>query len=242
MKVALIGYGKMGKEIESICLSQGHQVPLIIDISNPEDKQPDRLGAVDVAIEFSSPESVEENILACFAAKIPVVVGTTGWNHREKEIKDVCIKQKAGLFYASNFSVGVNLFWAANQYLAKLIGKHSEYKAFIHEIHHTQKKDAPSGTAITTAQGVLDNSPLTMGEWVKVEERVGNGEGQLLVSSERKGDVVGFHEVTWDSEIDSISLSHNAKSRKGFALGAVLAAEYMKGKVGIYGMSDLLKL
>jgi len=238
MNIALIGYGKMGKEIEAICLDRGHKVPLIVDISNPHDLNTENLKNIDAAIEFTIPLSAVENYKKCFEANVPVVSGTTGWLDKYDEITALCNSQNKGFFYASNFSLGVNLFFALNEHLAKLMNPHSVYDVAMEEIHHTQKLDAPSGTAITLAEGIVSNIDRKR-QWVLNDFK---STDDLQIVAKRLGVVPGTHTITYDSEVDKIEIMHEAKGRKGFALGAVLAAEYMKGKTGVHGMNDLLNL
>ena len=238
MKIALIGYGKMGKEIEQIAVSRGHEIVLTIDINNQQDLTVDNLKKADVAIEFTIPRSAISNYKLCFEAGIPVVSGTTGWLDQKDQVYAACENNNGTLFYASNFSLGVNIFFALNQKLAQLMANRPEYRVSMKEIHHTQKLDAPSGTAITLAEGVLENIDR-LNHWVNVPAK---GDGELEIVSERTGNVPGYHAVQYDSEVDTIDIIHNAKSRKGFALGAVLAAEYSVGKKGILSMNDLLNL
>ena len=236
MNIALIGYGKMGKEIQAIAIERGHTVSLIIDIENKNDLNVANLSGVDAVIEFSIPDSAFENYKVCFAANVPVVSGTTGWLHKYNDVVDICEKQNKGFFYASNYSLGVNLFFELNKRLAQLMNPFPEYDVVLEEIHHTQKLDAPSGTAITLADDIVTaidrKSTWRLNEFKSVEE--------LQIVAKRLGKVPGTHTISYDSDVDTIEISHVAKSRKGFALGAVLAAEFMKGKVGVYGMKDLL--
>ena len=237
MKIAILGYGKMGKEIEKIALSRGNEVVLKIGEDNLIDLTKENLSSADVAIEFSTPHTAFDNIQLCFEAGVPVVVGTTGWLDK---IND-CIQQTEsgkGLFYASNFSVGVNVFFEINKKLASLMAPYNDYKVEMEEVHHTQKLDSPSGTAITLAEGIIDNLPKVT-NWVN-EETV--SENELGIVSKRIEKVPGTHIVTYENDIDEIYIKHTAHNRKGFALGAVLAAEFMKDKSGFYGMSDLLGL
>ncbi len=237
MKIAILGYGKMGKEIEKIALSRGNDVVLKIGEDNLSDLTKENLSSADVAIEFSTPHTAFDNIQLCFEAGVPVVVGTTGWLDK---IND-CIQQTEsgkGLFYASNFSVGVNVFFEINKKLASLMAPYNDYKVEMEEVHHTQKLDSPSGTAITLAEGIIDHLPKVT-NWVN-EETV--SENELGIVSKRIEKVPGTHIVTYENDIDEIYIKHTAHNRKGFALGAVLAAEFMKDKSGFYGMSDLLGL
>ncbi len=238
MKIALIGYGKMGKEIEKIALDRGHEVVLKIDVTNPEDLTIENLQKADAAIEFTIPSSATANYRLCFEAGIPVVSGTTGWLEKLPEIHQLCREKNGTFFYASNFSLGVNIFFALNKKLAELMANRPEYAVEMKEIHHTQKLDAPSGTAITLAEGILANIPEKK-SWVN---RSTNETSELGIISEREGQVPGTHIINYDSEVDYIEITHCAKSRKGFAFGAVLAAEYSYGKKGILSMNDLLNI
>ncbi|PIF02109.1 MAG: 4-hydroxy-tetrahydrodipicolinate reductase [Draconibacterium sp.] len=238
MNIALIGYGKMGREIEKVAISRGHQIKLKVDVNNPEDLTTANLRKCDVAIEFTTPSSAVDNYFACFTAGIPVVSGTTGWLHREKEVHEKCLAQNGTFFYGSNFSIGVNLFFELNRKLATLMASQPEYDVELLEVHHTQKLDAPSGTAITLAEDILPaitrKTAWTSNEKPKEEE--------LSIKSERRGEVPGIHTVKYSSDIDSIEITHDAKSRKGFALGAVLAAEYCMKNKGLLSMKDMLNI
>ena len=237
MNIALIGYGKMGKEIEQIALERKHNLPLIIDINNINDLTSDNLKKVDVAIEFSRPETTVANIRACFAAGTPVVCGTTGWLEYFDTIKSECIKGGNGFFYASNYSLGVNIFFKLNQFLAKIMNIFPQYEAEMEEVHHTQKLDAPSGTAISLAKDIIKE--LDRKDHWQLD---GQDNSQALkIAAVRRDPVPGIHTIKYDSAVDFIEMTHSAKSRKGFALGAVLAAEFMAGKKGVYSMDDLLK-
>ena len=238
MRIALIGYGKMGKEIEKIALDRGHQIVLKIDITNPEDLTIRNLQTADVAIEFTIPSSAVGNYQLCFEAGIPVVSGTTGWLDRQAEVFDSCKNMNGTFFYASNFSLGVNIFFLLNMKLATLMANRDEYKIGITEIHHTQKLDAPSGTAITLAEGIMENIPSKT-KWIN--QTTENG-AELEIISERIGEVPGTHIIKYDSEVDYIEMTHCAKSRKGFAFGAVLAAEFSLNNKGILTMNDLLNI
>lgn len=238
MNIGLIGYGQMGKEIEKIAISRGHQVNLIIDKDNIGDLNAENLAKVDAVIEFSRPESAVDNYMTCFKSSTPVVSGTTGWLDKMDEVVAKCNENNAAFFYASNFSLGVNLFFELNKQLAKLMQPFKEYEVSMNEIHHTRKLDAPSGTAITLAEGVME-SYKNLTSW-KNDTEV--NESELAITSERIGDVPGTHEIFYNSEIDNITIRHEAKNRKGFALGAVLAAEFINGKKGIFGMNDLLNI
>jgi 4-hydroxy-tetrahydrodipicolinate reductase len=238
VKIALIGYGKMGKEIEQIALTRHHEIILKIDVSNAASVSKNDLAKADVAIEFTTPHSSVENMCKCFDAQVPVVVGTTGWLAKFKEVEIACEKSKGGLFYASNFSIGVNLFFTLNNYLAKLMNNYGEYEASIEEIHHIHKLDSPSGTGITLADGLIKNLERKT-EWVK-EQAV--APHQLAIVSKRENEVPGTHSVFYRSAVDDIEIKHTAHNRKGFALGAVIAAEFMQNKRGVYTMNDLLKI
>ncbi|MCD7963183.1 MAG: 4-hydroxy-tetrahydrodipicolinate reductase [Rikenellaceae bacterium] len=236
MKVALIGYGKMGKEIEKILLSKKHTVELIIDINNPEDLNSENLKNVDIAIEFSAPDAAYGNIVKCIQYGTPVVCGTTAWLARYDDVVKLCKEKNGTFFYASNYSIGVNIFFKINRELARLMNKFGEYDVTVEEVHHTQKKDAPSGTAITIAEGILENLERK-NKWVCGTTTTRE---ELEICAIRRSVVPGKHTVTYESETDLITIDHNAKSRVGFAVGAVAAAEFLCGKKGIYTMEDLM--
>lgn len=238
MKIAMIGYGRMGKEIEKIAVSRGHEINLKIDINNPEDLTIENLKKSDVAIEFTIPNSAVKNYNVCFDAGIPVVSGTTGWLDKKEEVYSACKKAGGTFFYGSNFSVGVNLFFELNKKLAELMAPRNEYDVEMTEVHHTQKLDAPSGTAISLAEDALEILPQKE-TWVNNQTPA---KTEMNIKSEREGQVPGIHTLKYDSEIDFIEITHSAKSRKGFAFGAVLAAEYCLENKGILTMKDLLKL
>jgi 4-hydroxy-tetrahydrodipicolinate reductase len=225
----------MGKAIEQIAIERGHDIVLKTSSSQPINA--DVLKLANVAIEFSRPDVVVENINTCFDLGVPVVVGTTGWQEDMIHIKNRCLDEGHSIFYASNFSIGVNIFNEVNKKLAALISHYPDYNSCIEETHHINKIDKPSGTAILLAEGILENNEL-LKQW-KLDE---DGEDTLRIDSIREGDVPGTHKIVHESEIDSITLIHEAKSRKGFALGAVLAAEFLPGKIGNYSMKDLLNL
>ncbi|MEE3035583.1 MAG: 4-hydroxy-tetrahydrodipicolinate reductase [Bacteroidota bacterium] len=231
MKIALLGYGKMGKEIEKIALEKKHEVVSIID----KNKLFGNIKNADVAINFSTPDSALENILSALSNFIPVVSGTTGWLDSFEKVVEFTKKQDSAFLYSSNFSIGVNVFFKLNIELAKLMKEDSNYDVSIREIHHAQKIDAPSGTALSLAEDVIKNSKYD--DWELAEKRKKN---KLTVHSDRKGKVHGVHEVSYDSVIDNISIKHESFSRKGFAKGALLAAEWVKDKKGVFGMSDVL--
>ncbi|MDR2913216.1 MAG: 4-hydroxy-tetrahydrodipicolinate reductase [Tannerella sp.] len=243
MKIALIGYGKMGHIIEQIAIQRGHTIVSTIDINSAEGFNSADFHSADVAIEFTTPDTAFENYQQCFAAGIPVVSGTTGWTERLGEIKKQCENGENTFFYASNFSIGVNIFFAVNKYLAKLMNRFPEYDVSMTEIHHIHKLDAPSGTGITLAEGILEEVEHKK-QWRLAKE----GEKpfdtdkpeDLVIHALREGEVPGIHEVRYESDVDSITIRHDAKSRAGFAFGAVLAAEFTVGRKGFLGMNDLL--
>ena len=244
MKIALLGYGKMGQIIEKFALERGHEIILKISIDNIEDLTRDNLKKADVAIDFSTPDSVQNNIYSCFDAGVPIVVGTTGWYGKLQQIKDECNSSNNTLLYGSNFSIGVNLFFKLNQTLAKLMNNYPAYEVQVEEIHHTQKLDAPSGTAITIAEGIVDNLDRKS-EWLN--EVVGTDvelfakPDQLLIESHRIENIPGTHTVIYSSEVDDIEIKHTAHSRAGFALGAVVAAEWLKDKKGFFSITDIFE-
>lgn len=238
MKIALIGYGKMGHEIERIALERGHQVVCAIDINNQEDFNSAAFRSADVVIEFTGPQTALGNYRKCFAAHLPVVSGSTGWlNEGMAEVKKACAEQDQTFFYASNFSLGVNVFFAVNKFLAEKMNAFPQYNVRMKEIHHTQKLDAPSGTAVTLAEDVIARLDRK-DKWVNQTEQNAD---ELSIISERIGAVPGYHEVVYDSDVDTITISHDAKNRVGLAFGAVIAAEFTVGKKGFLGMQDLLK-
>jgi 4-hydroxy-tetrahydrodipicolinate reductase len=236
MNIALIGYGRMGHEIESVAIERGHTIKQIIDIGNPGDLNPVSFKEIDIAIEFSSPDSAFENIVKCLEMKKPVVSGTTGWLKNYDLAADICIKNSTSFIHSSNFSVGVNILFRLNTELAKMMERHKEYVPAIEEIHHVKKLDAPSGTAITLAESIIEKHKSYKG-WCLEGNKSKNC---IPVRSIREGTVPGTHTVIWNSEIDSVSLKHEAKNRKGFAVGAVLAAEYIISKKGVFTMNDVL--
>ena len=238
MNIALIGYGKMGKEIEKIALSRGHSIVLKIDKDNADTYTLDELKKADAVIEFSVPHSAVDNIYTCFSAGVPVVVGTTGWLDKLDEVKAKCASSNQALFYASNYSIGVNLFFKLNEYLAKLMNAYPDYNVVMEEVHHVHKLDAPSGTAITLANQVIEQ----ISEKTKWVNELSNNKNELAIVSKRIDEVPGTHTVTYSNEVDDISITHLAHNRKGFALGAVIAAEWIVGKKGVFGMNDMLNL
>lgn len=236
MKIALIGYGKMGQAIEEIALRRGHSIVLKVSIENVEDNTIDKISQADVAIEFTGPESAFGNILRCIDAGVPVVSGSTGWLARYEEAKNYCISHQGALLYASNFSVGVNIFFALNKKLAELMAPYPEYDVAMTEVHHTEKKDAPSGTAITLAEQILDKNTRKK-QWVNHPSQQ---PGDLVITSERIDPAPGTHIIAYTSAIDDVEIKHTAHNRKGFATGAVLAAEFLQQKKGIFTMSDVV--
>jgi 4-hydroxy-tetrahydrodipicolinate reductase len=236
MNIALIGYGRMGHEIEEMALKRGHTVNLIIDIDNQGDMIPEKFSNVDAVIEFTSPESAFENVIKCLEMKKPVVSGSTGWLGKYELAAEKCRLNETSFIHSSNFSIGVNILFRLNSMLAGIMENLDDYRVSIEEIHHTQKIDAPSGTAISLAKGIIE-SHRNYKEW----STPGKDEnGSVVITSVREGMVPGTHTVTWDSEIDTLSLKHDAKGRKGFALGAVLAAEYISKRKGVFTMNDIL--
>ena len=236
MELAIIGYGRMGREIESIALQRGHSVRLIIDVDNASALNRKNMAGIDVAIEFSLPSVALQNVTACLNYNTPVVSGTTSWKYDIEVIKELCARNKTSFIHSSNFSIGVNLLFRLNTELAKQMNKYDEYAVSIVETHHTKKLDAPSGTAITLAKGII-NEHNKYSSWHKEK---GAGNGSIPVESFREGEVPGIHTVKWSSDIDTISLTHDAKNRKGFALGAVVAAEFIAKRVGVFTMNDVM--
>lgn len=238
MNIALIGYGKMGKTIEEIALQRGHQIVLKIDIDNATDFTRENLNKADAAIEFTGPHSAYENVKKLMQFGTATICGSTGWLQHLNEIHESCKQNDAAFLYASNFSVGVNIFFELNKKLASLMASHPDYEVAIKEIHHTQKKDAPSGTAITLAEQILENIPGKK-SWVN---HISDNKDELEIISDRIDPAPGTHAIKYSSAIDDIEIIHTAHSRKGFALGAVIAAEFIAGKKGIYSMKDVLSL
>ena len=250
MKIALIGYGKMGKEIEKIAVARGHEIVSIIDIDNQQDFESEAFKSADVAIEFTNPHVAYQNYMKTFAAGVKLVSGSTGWlEEHGEEVKKLCTEGGKTLVWSSNFSLGVAIFSAVNKYLASIMNNFPSYEVSMVETHHIHKLDAPSGTAITLAEGILENlerkSKWVMGTLTAPDGTVsGTTEceaNELPVSSIREGEVPGIHAIRYDSEADSITITHDAKNRKGFALGAVLAAEYTANHEGFLGMNDLFQ-
>lgn len=238
LQIVLMGYGKMGKEIETIALERGHTISLKINSSNSESITKEELKKYDVVIEFSRPASVLANINKCLDAGIPVIVGTTGWYDDLNSVKEKCNQSNGTILYASNFSVGVNILFEMNERLAALMNNRTEYDVVIDEVHHIHKLDKPSGTGITLAEGIIGNLERKK-HWITEEKTPASGD--LVINSFRESEVVGKHTVRYTSSIDEIEIMHNAFSRKGFAQGAVLAAEFIAGRKGVFTMKDVLK-
>ena len=232
MKIALLGYGRMGKEIEKIALSRGHEIVIRKDVDDVID-----INLADVAIDFSVPSSAFNNITNCINNKVPVISGTTGWLDKYEEAVALCREKNSAFIYASNYSLGVNIFFELNKQLAKMMRSLEDYEISMEEIHHTKKLDAPSGTAITLAEGVIENS--SKNNWELGDEA---SEGNIPIVAKRIPDVPGTHTVWYDSEVDAIEIKHTAHSRKGFALGADVAAEWIVGKKGVFSMKDVLNI
>ena len=232
MNIGLFGYGKMGKMIEQIAINRGHSIVAKIDLNSTKVDYSE----TDVAIDFSTPESAFKNITDCFENKVPVVSGTTGWLSNYEDAVNICEEKKGAFIYASNFSLGVNIFFELNAYLAKMMGNLEQYNVAMEEIHHTQKLDAPSGTAITLAEGILAHTPYESWRLDKAEKNV------IPITSKREGNVPGTHTITYESNVDTVEIKHSAHNREGFALGAVIAAEWIKGRTGVFSMKDVLNL
>jgi 4-hydroxy-tetrahydrodipicolinate reductase len=237
MKIALIGYGKMGKVIERIALERGHEIVSVIDVNNTDEFDSEKFRSAQVAIEFTSPHVALSNIRRAFASGVPVVSGTTGWVDALPELTKEIETKGYTLFWSSNFSLGVNIFMAVNKYLARLMNNFPAYEVAMTEVHHTQKLDAPSGTAITLAEGIIENLDRK-NSWVS---ETANNPAELVIKSIREGQVPGIHTIRYESADDSIEITHDAKSREGLALGAVMAAEFTAGKKGLLGMQDMFK-
>ncbi|HET6992586.1 MAG TPA: 4-hydroxy-tetrahydrodipicolinate reductase [Bacteroidia bacterium] len=241
MKIALLGYGKMGKTIEKIAVSRGHSIVLKVDQHNADPFPLEGLKKADVAIEFSTPKTVVGNILHCFRAEVPVVVGTTAWNDQMEFVAEKCKEHHGSIFTASNFSLGVNLFFRLNNQLAKMMNPYSDYDVSMEEIHHIHKLDSPSGTGITLADGIIANLDRKK-NWKDYPDELPSEipATELPIVSKRIGEVPGTHSVFYTSSVDKITITHEAFSREGFAAGAVIASEWLYGKKGIFGMNDLL--
>jgi 4-hydroxy-tetrahydrodipicolinate reductase len=238
MKIALIGYGKMGKAIEEIAVQRGHEIVLKIDEPNLSDFTKGNISKAGVAIEFTGPQSAYENVKKALAFDVPLVCGSTGWLEKLEEVEKLCNDRKGSFIYSSNYSVGVNIFFEVNKKLAAMMVSHKDYEVQVTEIHHTEKKDAPSGTAITIAEQIIENIPRKKA-WVN---RISDNPGELEIISERIDPAAGTHKVKYSSAVDDIEIIHTAHSRQGFALGAVLAAEFIHNKKGIFNMHDVLNL
>jgi len=236
MRIALIGYGKMGKAIEEVALQRGHEIVIKIDQPNLHEFTRENVSTADVAIEFTSPQSAFDNVKKCLDLHIPVVCGSTGWTERLEEMKKLCADRNGAFIYSSNYSVGVNIFFEINKKLAALMAPHKEYEVILEEIHHTQKKDAPSGTAITLAEQILELVKRKK-QWVN---ELSDNPADLEIISQRIDPAPGTHSIKYSSVIDDIEIIHTAHSRTGFATGSVLAAEFLKDKKGFYTMKDVL--
>ncbi len=236
MRIAIIGYGKMGRSIEEIAVQRGHDIALKISSKNKNDLHAKNLQNVDVAIEFTNPESAFSNISTCLQSSVPTVSGSTGWTDRLGEVQKWVLQNEGSFLYSSNFSLGVNLFFKLNKYLAQLMGKYEQYKVSLSETHHTEKKDAPSGTAITLANQIIALDP-DLDSWTLSSEPEAR---QLQIRSYREKDVPGTHSIYYKDRIDEISIEHRAFSRSGFAQGAILAAEFLHDKKGVFTMDDVL--
>jgi len=242
MKIILLGYGKMGQLIEKFAIKRGHEVVLIVDEHNRAEIDADSLAVGDIAIDFSTPHAALENINLCFEANLPIVVGTTGWYDHLEEIKETCLEDEQSLLYGSNFSIGVNIFFHINKMLAKAIAPYKQYDVQVEEIHHIHKLDAPSGTAITIAEGILENidsKTSWINDLVGSDQDVIAKPDELLIESLRIEEVPGTHTVLYSSEVDQIEFKHTAHNREGFALGAVVAAEWLHGKKGFYQVTEI---
>ncbi|MEQ6123330.1 4-hydroxy-tetrahydrodipicolinate reductase [Pseudotenacibaculum sp. MALMAid0570] len=235
MKIALLGYGRMGKEIEKIALQRGHEI--VLKISEEEEYD---ISIADVAIDFSIPSAAFQNITNCFRNNVPVISGTTGWLEKYEDAVKICEENNGSFIYASNFSVGVNIFFELNKQLAKMMGSLSEYSISMEEIHHTKKLDAPSGTAITLAEGIIENSNKQ--DWNLEENNISNNLKSIPIVAKRIPEVPGTHSIDYSSEVDSIEIKHTAHNRKGFALGAVIAAEWIINNTGVHTMKDVLNI
>ena len=233
MNIGIIGYGKMGKMIHEVASSRGHTIGAILNEPNWQSQE---IVGLDVVIEFTNPKSAVENIKKCFLEKVPIVVGSTGWYAHYEEVVDLCKKNNHALLTATNFSLGVNIFWHLNKKLAEIMNEYDDYQVKIKEVHHTEKWDSPSGTAISTAEILIDQIDR-YSTWKEADKQ----EKTITIESLREPNVPGTHIVSFKSEIDEISFTHKANNRKGFALGAVLAAEFLKDKTGAYQMKDLFK-
>ena len=233
MNVGIIGYGKMGKMIHEVASSRGHNIGVILKEPNWQSQE---VAGLDVVIEFTNPKSAVENIKKCFLEKVPIVVGSTGWYEHYEQVVTLCKKNNHALLTATNFSIGVNIFWHLNKKLAEIMNEHDDYQVKIKEVHHTEKLDSPSGTAISTAE-ILINQIERYTSWIESDKQ----DKTITIESHREPNVPGTHTVSYKNEIDEILFTHKANNRKGFALGAVLAAEFLKDKTGVFQMKDLIK-
>ena len=242
MKIVLLGYGKMGRLIEKYALKRGHEVVLVVDGKNRDTIQIEDIAMADVAIDFSTPDAALENISLCFEANLPIVVGTTGWYEHLQEVKEICLEADQAVLYGSNFSIGVNVFFHVNKMLAKAMNPYKQYDVQVEEIHHVHKLDAPSGTAITIAEGIIENNS-TKDSWVNElvdgDKSIIAQQNELLIESLRIEEVPGTHTVLYSSEVDQIEFKHTAHSRDGFALGAVVAAEWLQNRKGFYQVTEM---
>ena len=238
MNIVLLGYGKMGKVIEKVAQSRGHNIIARIDVDNRQEFENLSASQIDAVIEFSHPSSASQNVKSCLEKGVPVVCGTTGWLEQKPEIETLVAQKDGAFFWSSNYSIGVNLFFELNKKLAQLMSPQKQYTVSTTEIHHTEKKDSPSGTAITLAEGIIQNN-INKNEWINNEIPT---ENEVAIWSVREGKVPGTHMVKYISDIDQIEISHVAHGREGFALGAVIAAEWIIGKQGVFGMKELLSL
>ncbi|MDC6367578.1 MULTISPECIES: 4-hydroxy-tetrahydrodipicolinate reductase [Flavobacteriaceae] len=232
MNIGLFGYGKMGKMIEQIAQKRGHTIVTKVDV----DTKTIDFSSMDVAIDFSTPDAAFNNITSCFKNSVPVISGTTGWLKNYDKAIELCQEHEGAFIYASNFSLGVNIFFELNAHLAKMMSELKQYKVSMEEIHHTQKLDAPSGTAITLAEGIIDHTEYNSWQLNSADEKT------IPITSKRKGLVPGTHTVSYNSSVDKIEIKHKAHNREGFALGAVVAAEWIHGKTGVFSMKDVLNL
>jgi len=241
MKIAMIGYGKMGRTIERLATEQGHEMVLKINADNLQEFTIENLKQADVAIEFSQPDSAFDNIMKCLEAGLPVVSGTTAWLNKFQEVADWCNNNNGAFFYASNFSIGVNIFFELNKHLAKIMDAHEDYNVDMEEIHHTQKLDAPSGTAVTLAEGILEKIDRLQSYQLQ-EEAAPLTDNCIPITAKRIGNTPGTHVIQYHSAIDKLEIKHTAKGREGFASGAIMASKWLIGKTGVFGMNDLLRL
>jgi 4-hydroxy-tetrahydrodipicolinate reductase len=239
MRIALLGYGKMGKELEQVALERNHSIVLRVDIDTIQSLKEADLKTADVALEFSTPASAFDNLMRCINAGVPVVCGTTGWSGRMEEIKSACETKKGAVFYAPNFSIGVNIFFEINRRLAELMKNRSNYEPEIEEVHHIHKKDKPSGTAIALAETIIASKGKKT-HWKLRDNKNESAEKEIMITSVRENEIPGIHTVTYTSPEDEIRIIHSAKGRRAFAMGAVMAAEWLQGRKGFFGMKDMM--